>query len=250
MNGRIHRIITFLCGLLCLITSLEAAEPWRDVLSAMPLATNNVAEINARNFAPLLLGSFQSNGVVKAIILMPGATDEFYFFKQAPVPLASANKTLGDAVMALEKQTRIRATFRPPFLLLHTAQDPLEPLGEVVFQEGADILKQEMFLPSFVWNDRDWVYVSPLLRRKLSAAISPSVEDRVMFHFYRHSMAGYGLTGWEAVEAVSMAGKTTFVVEKGGLFRKTRVTFRVDRRFPNPLPEGRRPGTSATVPPQ
>ncbi len=51
----------------------------------MPLGTN-VTELNRTNCVGIMLRAFQSNNVVKALIFMPGATDEFYFFA-APGPI-------------------------------------------------------------------------------------------------------------------------------------------------------------------
>ena len=68
-------------GLLLLCFSSQGAlagEPWQDALARMPLGVpqNGVIELNRTNCVPLMLDAFQSNGVVKALIFMPGATDE------------------------------------------------------------------------------------------------------------------------------------------------------------------------------
>ena len=73
-----------------------------------------------------MLDAFQSNAVVKALIFMPGATDELYFFRRAHAKLTNANPSLLDAIVALTNQTYIQATFQPPLLLLHTTEDPLD----------------------------------------------------------------------------------------------------------------------------
>lgn len=209
--------------------ALSAAEPWREAVSAMPLA-HPARLINATNFAATFLDSFQSNSVIKAIVLMPGATDEFYFFKRAQVHLPESAKTVADALDALTQQTGVQVTFLSPFLLLHTVEDPAEPLAEVTYPEGAAKLKVRPFLPAFSWNDRDWNFVMPVMRFQMKALFYPEVGSSDMYHFYRHTLAGFGLTEWEALEAVSLAGKTTFSVERGGLFYKTRIVFHGDVR--------------------
>ena len=83
----------------------------------MPLAANG-SVLNETNCVPLLLRSFRSNDVVKGIVFMPGATDEFFFFHKAKATLTNPSPTLLDAVSALTNQTEIRADFRPPLLLL------------------------------------------------------------------------------------------------------------------------------------
>src|SRR6266404_2918704 len=103
-----------------------AAETWPEVLARMPLNAA-IPQLNRSNCVDTMLHAFQSNRVVKALIFMPAATDEFYLFRRAKADLTNASPTLLDAVIALTNQTFIRATFRPPLLLLHTDEDPLEP---------------------------------------------------------------------------------------------------------------------------
>ena len=78
-----------------------------------------------------MLNAFQSNGVVKALIFMPGATDELFFFRRAHATLTNANPSLLDAVAALTNQTHIQAAFQPPLLLLHTTEDALNVIAIV-----------------------------------------------------------------------------------------------------------------------
>ena len=56
-----------------------AGEPWQEALARMPLGAG-ATELGRTNCVPLMLDAFQSNGVVKALIFMPGATDELLFF--------------------------------------------------------------------------------------------------------------------------------------------------------------------------
>src|ERR1700760_589656 len=101
----------FACFFLCLVACFAHAEdPWQMALSRMPLGTN-VTELNRSNCVKIMLPAFQSNAVVKALIFMPGATDEFYMFRRARATLTNENPTLLDAVNALTNQTLIRATF-------------------------------------------------------------------------------------------------------------------------------------------
>jgi len=176
----------------------------------------------------------QSNTVVKGIVFMPGATDEFYFFRRAKAGLTNSSPTLLDAVKALKNQTRIRATFYPPLLLLHTSEDSLEPVMKVESQALAEKLKAASFAKHAVYNDRDWDFIQPILRKALKAEILPAKHSPDSWHFYRHSFAGWNLNGWEALEAVVFSGKTTCRIEKqGGLsLRRTVIFFEQDRRAP------------------
>ncbi len=152
------------CLWVCLAPcALRAGEPWCEALQGMPLRTN-VTQLTQANCIGVLLRAFQSNGVVKALIFMPGATDEFFLFHRAKADLTNASPSLLDAVCALTNQTYIRATFRPPLLLLHTDEDPLEPLIEIRHPATADKLKQARFVPYACYNDRDWDFVQPIIR--------------------------------------------------------------------------------------
>jgi hypothetical protein len=203
--------------------ALGAAEPWQDALSRMPLGTN-VAQLNRTNCVGILLRAFQSNDVVKALVFMPGATDEFYFFRRAKADLADPPATLLTAVTALTNQTHIRATFHPPLLLLHTAEDLLEPAITIQHAPTAEKLKRARFVPHGLYDDRDWDFMQPLLRSSLRTAIRPWPHKYDSLDFYRHSFAAWNLGGWDALNAIALAGQTRFTVRRG------EVVFELDMR--------------------
>ena len=213
-----------LCFFLLAANSLLADEPWQDALREMPLG-EKVSELNRTNCVDVMLRAFQSNDVVKALIFMPGATDEFYQFHRARAVLTNPAPTLLDAVTALTNQTYIRVTFRPPLLLLHTDEDPLEPSFKIVDEATAEKIRSRKFLPHALFNDRDWDFVMPILEKKLKVDVHPWSHRTESWHFYRHSLAAWNLDGWEALEAVSFAGKETFTVEK------RRLVFEGDERI-------------------
>jgi len=219
----------FYFALLIATTTLADDETWPLALGRMPLAAP-VAELTRNNCVDVMLRAFQSNATVKALIFMPGATDEFYMFKRARATLTNSAPTLLDAVTALTNQTNIRVAFLPPFLLLHTDEDPLEPLFKITDEATAEKLRQRKFLPHALCNDRDWDFMMPVLEKQLKMDFRPWPRRTASWHFYRHSFAAWNLTGWEALEAVSLAGKETFAVEKG------RVVFAGDVRV-RKLPE-------------
>ncbi|MDB6121312.1 MAG: hypothetical protein JWQ71_305 [Pedosphaera sp.] len=196
---------------LSLSLNLSAAESWQSAMSRMPLQVK-VAELNRTNCVDILLRSFQSNDTVKALIFMPGATDEFYMFRRAKAVVTNASPSLLDAINALTNQTYIRATFLPPYLLLHTDEDPLNPLSQIKNKPTADKLRQRPFVPYVLYNDRDWDFLRPVIAKKTGAFMVPKSHSVDSFHFYRHSFAAWNLTCWEALEAISLAGKTKFTV--------------------------------------
>jgi hypothetical protein len=218
--------------LFCLLpVPLLASESWPSAFSRMPLEAG-VTELSRTNCVDVMLRAFQSNDVVKALIFMPGATDEFYMFKRAKAQLTNASPTLFDAVGALTNQTLIRATFRSPFLLLHSDEDPLDLSILVETESATEKLKRSRFVAHGVYNDRDWDFMQPILRDCLKADIQPWRYSRASWHFYRHSFAAWNLNGWEALEAVAFSGKTQIVVRRKSLvdFKGIEVELKPDPR--------------------
>jgi len=145
-------------------------------------------------------------------------------FHRARAEVTGASPSLLDAVGALTNQTRIRATFRAPLLLLHTPEDFLDPAAVVQDAATAARLRHKKNLPHIFWNDRDWDTVQPALKWPLKIDLQPWQGSRASWHFYRHSFAGWNLTGWEALEATALAGKSRFTVWHN------RVVFEPDKR--------------------
>jgi hypothetical protein len=208
-----------------------AATSWATALQQMPLGTA-VTELNRTNCVSILLNAFRSNDVVKGLIFMPGATDEFYMFRRARAVLTNPSPTLFDAIHAITNQTFIRVTFLPPLLLLHSDEDPLEPQITVENQRLAEKVKQASFVEHANYNDRDWDFIHPILRKTLKADIQPWAQTHESFHFYRHSFAAWNLTGWEALEAVALAGKARIIIHhKPPLtYPRNEILFEPDRR--------------------
>jgi hypothetical protein len=188
-----------------------ATEPWQEALNRMPLETA-VRELNRTNCVEIMLRAFQSNQVVKGLIFMPGATDEFYMFRRAKAELTNASPTLLDAVAALTNQTLIKATMRPPLLLLHTDEDQLEPLIRIEHAATMEKVKQRRFLPHAVFNDRAWEILQPLLSKRLKIDVQPWRYSYDSWHFYRASLAAWDLSGPETLEAIALACKATVTV--------------------------------------
>jgi hypothetical protein len=217
-------ILSFIFAWLAPGPMLHAQTTWEEAFAKMPLG-GKVSELDRHNCVGVMLNAFQSNGAAQALIFMPGATDEFYFFHRAHVRLTNAAPTLLDAVIALTNQTYLRATAVPPFLLLHTAEDPLEAIGVVKDLRTAERVRRKQFEKHAVYNDRDWDYVEPILAFDLDTRITPRVGSRDSYHFFRHSFASFGLNGWDALRATALAGKTKFTV------MKKRIVFEGDTRF-------------------
>ena len=188
--------------------------------------------LSRTNCVETMLQAFQKDDFVKALVFMPGATDEFYFFRRATAIVTNPSPTLLDAIAALTNQTHIRTAFRPPLLLLHTEEDPTEPDIKVESETAKQRLERSPFLTHVIYNDRDWDALQPTLRKAFKAEVYPYVGSTGSWHFYRHSFAEWNLTAWEALEAVTLAGKSKCRIEKqGGLsLRRTVMFFEPDRR--------------------
>ena len=216
------RVFIFVSFLLASFTS-RSEETWQSALARMPLGTN-VTHLDRTNCVGIMLPAFGSNDVVKGLVFMPGATDEFYMFHRARATLTNNSPTLLDAVIALTNQTLIRATFRPPLLLLHTDEDPLDPLSEVKDPETEAKLEWTPFVGHGVYNDRDWDFLLPILKKTLKMRFTPILHSRFSWHFYRHSFAAWNLTGREALDAIALAGKSRFTIGRN------KVAFEGDER--------------------
>ena len=220
-------------GVIVLASSfaLTADEPWQAALSRMPLEPGT-HELTRSNCVAVMFRAFRADPVVKALIFMPGATDEMYMFHRVNATLTNSSPSLMDAVAALTNQTFIRVAFRPPFVLLHSGEDSLEPLITVESPKALAHVKHARILPRLLSDDRDWDYIQPILRRLISADIRPWLYSIDSWHFYRHSLSAWNLTAWETLEAVSLAGKTTMTIRRNGIFSLPRdqIIFAPDRR--------------------
>ena len=214
-----------LACLFCLMAALtgRAADDWQTAFARMPLK-GNVNELNTSNYAGALLGAFASNGAVKALILMPGAVDTFFWHRETRVILTNTTPSLLDAVVALTNQTRIRATYEPPFLLLRFDWDPVQPLCEVKDGAAIENLRQRLIAYSAVFADKDWDFTLAGLKKAAGMTILPKVHSRYSYHFYRSTFAATDLSAWEAVEAISLSTRTKISVEK------RRIIFKEDAR--------------------
>jgi hypothetical protein len=190
----------------------SAAEPWQQTLAGMPLGVAPV-ELNRTNCVQIVLSAYQPNSVVKALVFMPGATDEFYLFRRARAALTNSHPTVLDAISALTNQTFIHATFRAPFLLLHTDEDPLEPANVVVDPATADRLANKVNVTRLMCNDWDWDALQQVLKRELRLAMRPWRYSKDSWHFYRHSFVACNLNGLEALQVAAFAGKSKFTLK-------------------------------------
>ena len=201
-----------LLGLLFFVAPAPA-ETWQEALSAMPVRTAP-SELTWTNCTSVLLSAFQSNATVKALIFMPGALDEFYFFRRVKVTLTNRQPTLLEALASLTNLNPVQITFRPPMLLVHVQRDHLEPRFVIEHDATASALKEGSPVGHCLYNDRDWDFVARHLKSRLPVALEPALQSADSSHFYRHTFAAWNLSPWETCEAAALAGKTHFTVTR------------------------------------
>jgi len=178
----------------------------------MPLDTGQL--LNRDNAIPALLQAFQSNNTVKALVFLPGVSDDFYLINRGLPKLNLRAENLLDAIVALTNATPMRVAFRPPFLLLHVSRDKLEPSLTIKHKATAERLNQQSSLGRELWVDTHWREVQPQLQTLLHMKVLPPAASRDAWHFARHNLAACNLADWDLLAALSLTGKTTVTVRK------------------------------------
>jgi hypothetical protein len=198
-----------------LVGGLMAQEGWRGALRKMPLSPDTL--LNRDNCLPLLLGAFQSNEVVKALVFLPAVSDDFYLLSRDRPKLDIKSDNLLDAIIALTNATPVRATFKAPLLLLHLDRDGLEFKMVISHRLTAKRLDQQCSFPNAVWIDWHWERLQPELQAALRMKVLPDGPSVDAWHFARHNMAAWNLSDWELLAALSLTGKTSISVERNRL---------------------------------
>lgn len=207
----------------------QADESWPDALAKMPLGAGG-GWLTRTNCAEVLLTAFQSNASVKALIFMPGATDELYFFHRVNAKITNASPTLLDAVIALTNQTPLRVVFKSPFVLIHGTEDMLDVAAATENAATRARLGARSRPGHLLFVDRDWEAVMKVYGRSLGVRLWPSAKSSLSRHFYRHTFAAWNLTAWETIQVTALAGKTRITI------LRNKVEFDVDTRI-NELPK-------------
>ena len=211
-------VLCAVASVLCL--ALPAEEPWQAALARMPISRET--PLNRDNCLPLLLGSFRSNECIKALVVLPAVSDDFYLIHRDRQKLDIEAANLLTAITALTNATSLRATFKSSFLLLHLDRDSLEPSLIVTDKSTAEDCKARSHLPHALWIDLHWERLQPELHRSLKMDIRPAPQSMDAWHFARHNVAAWNLTDWELLEVLSLTGKTTVIVQKHRLLFQVR----------------------------
>lgn len=212
-------IACLLAGVGSVLTT-RAEEAWRAALRPMPLAAGG-GPLARSNCLPILLAAFQSNNVVKALVALPGVSNDFYLLnRDRPLNLAAGN--LADALATLADTTAVRVTFREPFLFLHTAGDKLKPESTSFSGTLTRRLRSQCSAPKVLLTDRHWDVVQPWLTRMLGMDVTPEPGSMDAWHFARHNLAAWQLDDWDLLCALSLSSGTKFTLGKNRLLFEQR----------------------------
>ena len=215
----------FACCVLALFAFHAAMgeEPWVEALCEMPLP-GGTNPVERNNVVRRILEGLQPNGIVKAIVVLPAVSDDLYLINRDQPPLHLRATNLWQAIAALTNTTEIHGTFKSPFLLIHRDEDFLEPRVVIKDVGAVERLKSEARLPHALFCDVHWEKLRPPLNKALRPSVLPWSTSREAWHFARHNLAGWSLSDWELLLAVSLTGKTALTVEKRRVHFERRVT--------------------------
>jgi hypothetical protein len=193
-----------------------------DALRAMPLPPGT--RINRENAMEVILDALQSNTVVKAIVILPGVADDFYLIHRDAPKLNLRAANLLEAITVLTNATEVRATFQQPFFLLYVQRDALNPACVAEDERIARTLKNQVHLRHACWKDMHWENIQPAVQKALSRTVKPKGPSSDAWHFSRHNLAGWELSDWELLNALSLAAGTKVTVQKKGIVFAVRGT--------------------------
>src|SRR5258706_1350628 len=105
-----------------LITTTAAlGQSWEEAMITMALPQEVV--INRDNCISVCLTNFPSNSTVKALIFLPGVSDDFYLINRDRPKLNIRAANIFEALRQITNATALKLTFNSPFLLVHVISD-------------------------------------------------------------------------------------------------------------------------------
>lgn len=234
----------WIVGVTLLIGAFPLRAGWMEELEAMPLA-GQASRIDPESAPVLLLESFKctAQSEARALVLLPGATDELYFFKRIDLPLPEPRPSLGGLLQMLTNQTRLSIQWEPPLILVRTPEDV--PDLDLILQneKPREVLQGRRLNEPFLLDDRDFDSLQPWISKQLKASVHPWPGDGRTWHFYRHSLAGNHLSGWEMLQALLWAGQTGVEVSKPWIGSRPVLRFHHDQRSASRRPASAPPGS-------
>ena len=210
-----HRRSSYMCGVLLVFVFWQgrvSAAAFEEALRQMPLPRATLP-LTRENFIPACLAQFRSNEVVKALVFLPGVADDFYLVHRDAQKLAIASDNLLGAFFALTNATSLRTTFQAPYFFVHADRDLLSPVVAQKNRHVGGMLQVRRSIAGLVLIDRHWDFLQPQLQAGLKMMVTPPGKSEQAWHFARYNLAAFGLTDWELLSALSIAGRTRIVPE-------------------------------------
>jgi len=199
--------------LICVVHGVSCGQTWSEALRTMPVPVSALP-IERSNCISVCLTNFQSNAVVKALIFLPGISDDLYLINRDKPPLGITATNVFEALTRLTSVTRWALTFNAPFLLVHLARDVQTPAILARDSRTRLLLQEHRSFPYLVCTDMRWDSLQPILQNGLKRGIRPEPRSEDAWHFARHNFAAWGLTDWELLSAISITARTKVVIEK------------------------------------
>jgi hypothetical protein len=181
------------------------------------------------NIVRVVLESFRSNEVVKAIVVSPGVIDDLHLINRDAPALKIDARTVADALARLTNCSSSRLEFTNSIVHWRTETERSRP--EIVVAAGSPLsasLARGYSLPQVLWIDAHWEKVQPQLKKSLRLSLRPPADADAAWHFERVNIAAAGLNDWEIVRAVAQSTGTRIVI------RKRTLTFERPANGPNP----------------
>ena len=200
---------TLLAALL-LCFSIQA-EDWQAHFAKIPI---NTTSFRAHLTPPvdLVLTNFRPTSEIRAVVLMPGASDRLYFYDWGEVKLPQ-NPTLLDAITALTNAADLRVFIVPPFLLLGMSYDnPNDPLTVTPPAKSAQPARKIRGRTYFL--DRPYDRLLPIAEKFTKLKFIPKRTSVDSWHYYRLSFVGYDLSSDELLRALAYGTKTTVAIDR------------------------------------
>jgi hypothetical protein len=188
------------------------AQTWQEALAKMPVPSA-AQPLTRKNFIPVCLDQFRSNGVIKTLIFLPGVADDFYLINRDRTPWRVSADTLLAALTGLTNATQLHITSQPPYLLVHADRDRLTSLVRAKDGRVGERFRSTHSITTLALIDRHWDAVQPALQNGLKMPVIPLSGSEQAWHFGRVNLAASGLTDWELLSALSIASRTKVVIE-------------------------------------
>lgn len=205
--------------LLCFFSPSAHAQEWRETLAKTPFKKSHFQAYRTEP-VELILKSFKPSNDLRAVVLMPGAADQLYFFDWGKIDLPK-NASLLDALEALTNKTHVTYSVIAPFLLIHMGRDTT---SDPLIHTPAKLINVEKHIkPKRLYSlDHPYDRLQPWLEKVTGLTVFPDSKSPTSWHWYRISFVGYEFNAPDLLRALAYATKTSVAVEENRIAFKDR----------------------------